>query len=337
MTKTPLIVQGHLGLGDNVHQRGMLRELMKTHEVWLETCWASLYHDLIDEGLHLLRRPVRLRTQNKNVLRPSEIALFNKSSKPVPHGARRVRLSYHGNSVEHTGSGTILEAMSRTAGVSYEAALGYDLPVPEEWYHGLGVYNLPTDERPVLIYRPLVVRPEWPGNAVRNADAVSYARLFATIRAGFFVISVADLELRREWITGPLLNNADLTFHRGELSFEALAALFSYADLIYTSSGFGAVLGPAVGTPVVSVIGGYEKPQWHNTKSNLYCGVGPQKTCVCATSACRRNCPKVMDIPAAQEKIASFVRAHGLPVAAANLSEIYNEPPQPEKPPGLKA
>ncbi len=51
--KPPLVVVGMFGIGDCIGQRAMLRELMKTHDVWLETYYASMYHDLIAEGLNL--------------------------------------------------------------------------------------------------------------------------------------------------------------------------------------------------------------------------------------------------------------------------------------------
>jgi hypothetical protein len=33
---------GHHGLGDNLHQRALIRQLMEKYDVWLDTSWVSL-------------------------------------------------------------------------------------------------------------------------------------------------------------------------------------------------------------------------------------------------------------------------------------------------------
>ena len=51
------IVAGMIGIGDNLHQRAVLRDLMKQGEVWLETPYAAMFHDLVEQGLRIV--PVR--------------------------------------------------------------------------------------------------------------------------------------------------------------------------------------------------------------------------------------------------------------------------------------
>src|SRR3546814_11400043 len=46
-----IYVQGMHGLGDNLHQRAILRHLMQSHEVWLETPWPCIYHDLVGDQI----------------------------------------------------------------------------------------------------------------------------------------------------------------------------------------------------------------------------------------------------------------------------------------------
>ncbi len=254
MALPPLHVVGMHGLGDNLHQRAVIKQLMAQHEaVWLETSWPSVYHDLVAQGLHLIRRPVQLRTQTKNAER--EVAKFD-SDGPPPR-TPSIQIMYHGAEVARSPSDTILEAMCNLARVSYEDA-DFSLPIPQTWREAL--YPLLPfgwdNGKPLLIYRPLTERPEWRGGATRNADPDCYTRLFAKIRDRFFVVSVADLEAGREWLLGPVLK-PDVVFHKGELVFEQLAALFSVADMVYCSSGFGPILAQAVGTPVISIVGGY--------------------------------------------------------------------------------
>src|SRR5262245_19828101 len=67
--KPPLHITGMWGIGDNLHQRAALRILVKQYAVWLETCHAWCYHDLIPDGLKLIPRPTRLWMHEKNLIR----------------------------------------------------------------------------------------------------------------------------------------------------------------------------------------------------------------------------------------------------------------------------
>jgi hypothetical protein len=186
------------------------------------------------------------------------------------------------------------------------AAADFRLPVPDSWTTP-EIRTINGSGRPLMIYRPLTVRPEWVGGGVRNANAEQYAELLAAIRDDFFIVSVADLVPGREWIVGPRLK-PDVTLHKGELVFEQLAALFSRADLVFTSGGFGTLLAMAVETPVVSIIGGYERASWASAGSRFspYLGIEPISPCNCAAS-CRRFCTKVLDMPAATARLREFL------------------------------
>ncbi len=295
-------------MGDCIHQRAILRQLMQAHDVWLETSWASLYHDLVPDGLKLLPRPVRLRTQTKNANR-ERLKFFEGGP---PRGHETLSVQYGRGSIGACASHTVLEAMCRAAGCDYATA-DYRLPIPAEWTAQLAERFINTSGKPLMVYRPLVKRPEWGGSALRNADPAGYMELLAEIRDTFFVVSVADLQATAEWIVGPEFQ-ADATFHKGELHFEMLAALFAQADLVFTSSGFAAILAPAVETPVVSVIGGYESAVWHSAGAKFapYLGIDPVHPCQCGTSMCRQGCDKTLDIPAAKARLRQFVSEQGV-------------------------
>lgn len=301
-----LLVQGMHGMGDCLHQRAILRQLMRTHNVTLETSWAAMYHDLVEEGLKLVNVPVTLRTQRKNATR--ERAKF---SRPAAEYPLCIRIRYMAAEVMSSASKTVLEAMCNSASVSYADA-DYTLPVPDEWLEKVeAIWRLAEESgKPVLIYRPLVARREWQGSAVRNADPNSYAALIASIRDEFYVISIADLEPGAEWIVGPPFT-ADATFHEGELSFEQIAALFALADLVFTSSGFAAVLAPAVGTPVVNVLGGYEGARSLSSGAKFapYLGIEPASPCGCFNSGCRQqqHCDKTLRLNMEIPRLRTFV------------------------------
>lgn len=293
-------------MGDCLHQRAVMRQLMQKHDVTLETSWASMYYDLVAEGLKLVRRSVALRTQTKNANREADLFLPGR-----PFNASGLRVRYGGADVMQTESKTVLEAMCHATGTDYVTA-DYRLDVPDAWtqalFKTLGTLPPLASARPWLVYRPLVSRPEWRGSIVRNADPASYAKLFQILRDTFFVVSVADLEVGREWIVGPQLK-ADLVLHAGELTFETLAALFCQSDLVYTSSGFAAILGPAVGTATVSIVGGYEGTGCHDSGARFapYMAIGPRVECGCWTSQCRQACDKAVDMDMADAKLRTFM------------------------------
>lgn len=305
-----LIVQGMHGMGDCLHQRAVIRQLIASgywsDGIWLETSWPSIYHDFRD--LKFLRRPVALRTQTKNATR--EMAKFTHEH---PRNALTMRVMYHGNNVMKTESGTVLEAMCHVTGANYAEA-DYSLPVPAEWLDDPIVADIRTRARlsgkPLLVYRPLVARPEWRGSMGRNAKDTCYVHLFAFLRDHFFVVSVADLEPGKEWIVGPQLR-ADATLHKGELTFEALAGLYRAAALVWCSSGFSAILGPAVGTPTISIVGGYETTGAHDSgkRHAPFLSIGPKKECMCWSSGCNQQCDRQIDMSAAVGRLHKFI--HG--------------------------
>ena len=291
----PLHVIGMHGLGDNIHQRALMRELMKTREVWLETPWPCVYHDL--PGLHLINKASHLRTQAKNAAR--EARRFNAVSAPPYIDVMAV--SYPPSLIRERGS--VLGAMSVQCGVPVG---DFSMKVPEAWVEK--ARRFVQTEKPILVARPLVARSEWGGAAARNADAGAYSRLLTALREGFYVVSVADIEPPHEWLVASLA--ADLELHKGELEAEALMGMFSMSSMVYTSSGFAVPLAQAVGTPVVSVFGGYES-SWSfsaGARFSPYLGIDTLNPCTCF--AHHHDCDRRIDEPSAAEKIRSFAKAH---------------------------
>ncbi len=305
LPRTRLAITGAHGLGDNLHQRACVKQLMLKHEVYLYTSWVSVYHDLIADGLHVLNRPTSLRTQRKNAQR--EAALFEKS---IPGGtlARIIELPYRPERVRALG--TVLAAMCEAWRCDYAKA-DFRMPVPLEWIGRLES-KLKCCEllKPLLVYRPLTIRPEWRGAERRNPDFGAYAELFRTIRERFFVVSVADIENGKEWIVGSHPADIDARFEKGELTFEELAALFSVAKMVFTSPGFPVVLAQAVSTPVFALFGGYEDHRSFlgGARYSPYLGIDPINPCQCFSHG--HHCKKQVDLETAKMRLLQFVEAH---------------------------
>lgn len=269
-------VKGMHGLGDNLHQRAVIRQLMGMGKVTLETPWPCVYHDLVGRSLALVNRQSQLRTQRKNAER--EASKFTATRMPV--NGKPLQVSY--NVAQVRSEGSVLAAMMKTCRTDIKHA-DFRLPIPLAWDAMLAPYLAQwKPSKPILIYRPLNNRKEWGGCESRNPDHRSYARLFRSIREHYFVVSVADFEPGKEWMVGEAVE-ADAAYHRGELSFEILAALTKRSSLVFTSPGFAVILAQAVGTASVVVFGGYEDSHSFSGGAHQapYLGIDPIRPCQC--------------------------------------------------------
>ena len=214
--KLPISVRGHFGIGDNLHQRAVMRELMKTYDVWLHTCHFNVYHDLVEQGLKLVMRPTSLHAQAKTIAR--EHQQFRDAKFPaVPSAARQLNIGYPKILVDQHGS--ILEAMFSCVGLKMPEKPDFRFPVKPEWkaraQERIGTWQ--TGGKPLMVHRPIVVRKEWNGRS-RNPDLAPMTSCIAQFGIKYFVVSIADLAPGREWIEGPE-QQADVRLHAGELDF----------------------------------------------------------------------------------------------------------------------
>lgn len=305
----PMLIDGLHGLGDNIHQRAIVRYfLSQGWDIWLKTPWPCLYHDLVGQRLRLVDPQSRLRTQAKNASRESE--RFTRM-KP-PSGTRIVRVMYSPEGVRQSGS--VLAAMALHCGI-IGAPLDFRMPVPAAWREKAQRLVGTPGDRPLLIVRPLLNRTEWGGCAARNPEHSAYVELLKAICGQFRVVSIADLAPGREWIVG-LPYPADVTLHNGELDTESLIGLVASATLVFCSPGFAVPLAQAVGTPVICVFGGYENSRsFSAAKLTPYLGIDPVKPCECFRH--NHGCDKHIDLAYALHRVKDFADAAIARVATA--------------------
>jgi|GEM_PF-593022 len=299
----PLYIVGMQGLGDCIHQRSIVRAyLAKGREVWLETPWPQIYHDLVGPKLKLVNKGSSLRTQAKNAA--ANRGLFVRGG--PPHSCDVLRQHYPPQVVRDEGS--VLGAMSKVAGVPVG---DFRLPIPKAWREKADAWIRKwKPDKPLMIYRPLVERTEWGGCKARNPDDGHYENLIESIRDDFFIVSVADLVPGKEWLApsqaGIPHRAGHVELHNGELDFETLAALTEMASLVFCSPGFAAVLGQAVGTPTVVVSGGYEDGTSFSAGA-VYTPtlpIAPVNACNCFRHD--HDCDKRIDMPAEMDRLALF-------------------------------
>lgn len=288
--KTPVYIQGMHGMGDNIHQRAIIKELYQNHDIFLETSWPQIYHDFPE--IKFIAKGTNLRTQLKNQsVNSDKFFDMNRFSRDM----RLMKISYSPNWIRRFKS--VLKAMLVSSGTTNT---DFTLPVPDKW-----IEPIDTKEKPILVYRPLVERKEWTGAPKRNPDQEHYRDIFDHLNPqDYFVVSIADVVEDVEWITSKPIK-ADLEYHKGELKFEQLAGLFKQADLVYCAPGFSAVLAKAVGTPVIVIFGGYENSCSFSEGNSPYLGIDTVEPCQCFSHT--HNCNKLIDIIQAKKRIGDFL------------------------------
>ncbi|MDX8513536.1 methyltransferase domain-containing protein [Mesorhizobium captivum] len=333
--KPSLVALGMYGMGDCLHQRAVIREMMKTRQVELQTYYTAIYHDLIAEGLKvtLVERPnlpprIRDAGNTAHPTRPSRLA------------AADMRIGYdHARTKKH---GTLLGGMFGSVGLAVPERPDFSLPVKAEWRAAARrliedaaeakgretVKALTT--KPLMVYRPIIVNGTWPCPS-RSPDPVAYAELYRSIRDRFFVVSVCDLNQKGEEIVGEE-QDADLKLHHGEADFETLSGLFAEAALVFGNAGFTPILAQAVGTPNIVVYGGNESFRYTNAVGAHLAptlAVEPVKPCECFDR--HHKCDKTIDLAAALPKVEAFAAAYAATPRVLVFGTTYVDTPEKKK------
>ncbi len=310
--RPPLHFIGMYGIGDNLHQRSVIIKLMETYDVWLETCHVWVYHDLIERGLKLILRPTSLWMHARNIEQERQLhpGVYRLATE-VPRGARVVRNWYHKHEIDVHGS--IVETMHAVSGVS-KHDVDFRISIKDEWRERARVVLATIGyrgDKPLMIYRPIVLRKEWDGHR-RNPDPQHYSDLFgfARMQRNFFVLSIASLRRDVEWIVGHE-QSADYKLHDGSLEMWVMAAVFAEANLVFCNAGMAPVLAQAVGVSSIVVYGGRESfrtTQRAGAHLAPTLGVDPINPCDCHSHS--HDCQKSIDVAAQLPRIMEFVNAN---------------------------
>lgn len=287
-------VTGMFGIGDCLHQRAILREMMKSHPVTVQSFYTAMYHDLMAEGLNVVMRD-RIKPRIRDTGNQG-------NARAVP--IMRTRIGYTPETIKRHGS--ILAAMYASVGLIMPANPDFGMPVKDEWRASARALIGDTGGKPLMVYRPICQNTVWSCPA-RSPDPAAYDELYRSIRDRFFVVSVCDLTSGGERIIGPDAD-VDVKFHKGECDFETLAGLFAEASLVFGNPGFAPVLAQSVGTPIICVYGANESYRTTNLPGAHLAptlAIEPITPCECHARTCR--CDKTIDVPKALERIEAFV------------------------------
>ncbi|QKC83266.1 methyltransferase domain-containing protein [Mesorhizobium sp. NZP2077] len=318
--KPPLTVLSMYGIGDNLHQRAVLRELMKTHDVELQTYYTSMFHDLEAEGLKVTLVAGKLDP------RINDRGNTTAARKPVRSHDRKIGYD-HAATKRH---GTLLAAMFGSVGLPVPERPDFSLPVKPEWREAARALIGDTSGKPIMVYRPIVINATWSAPA-RSPDPAAYAALYGAIKDRFFTVSVCNLTQKGEEIVGEE-QPADLKLHHGEADFETLAGLFAEAALVFGNAGFTPILAQAVGTPNIVVYGGNESYRFTNIVGAHLAPtlpIEPVKPCECFDR--HHKCDKTIDLAKAVPLVEAFATEHAAMARILVFGTTYVDTPAKAK------
>lgn len=271
-------VDGMRGLGDNIFQRAFVRTLASDRDVYLSTPWPELYEDIA--RVRFVHSATPLRTQAKNLARQPNTRWTREPARPTT----RISVRY-GSADLRTGS--IVSAMEACFKVP---PAPWDLPP-------LPAY---ASDRPVAVMRPVTERKEW-HNSARNPKPEYIAAIAADLMRDYFVVSVADLVDKQEWLIGNP-PPAHKRYHAGELSVRELLGLIRTAKVVVGGVGWLVPASIAAGTPLFCILGGHgghNSPEKITDKRMDLAHVGfavPDRFCRCENMRheCDRTNTKLM-------------------------------------------
>lgn len=251
MSKTPLFFDAMQGIGDSIYQVPFVHRLLEEgNKVYLATSVPQIFKHLKvvgGYGFHnqlLFVRPTRWwRTQKKNFDAHSDEYRWHE----VPKDHIRIAPHYG----EKIGEMSIINALEENCGVDFDPSLFF---IPRE-VHTASRLSKHAGGKPIALIRPTTIRKEW--EITTRPPAPGYIVWCANklMKAGYFVVSVADTEEGKEWLAEPA-PPAHLHLHRGELSLSELINTAHQASVIVGGSGFILPLALATRTPLFLILGG---------------------------------------------------------------------------------
>ena len=292
------------GIGDNLHERAIVRELARNHEVWTKTSWPQIFWDMPQLRLLPVDSPTPWMRRNEQ----NHAASYSQTRAPVGmHTILNGYLSLMPDGIKQFGS--VLGVMAHVCGV--RLVKDFRMPIKPEWYaKARALLAKYSTTKPLMIYRPPMAVHNWRKRLItakiaRNPDLDANYELISSIREKFFVVSLANCT-GLENVIGPQIQ-ADVEFHRGQLNLETIIGLTGLASLVFCSPGFACVLAQAVGTPSICVFGGFESKESFSVGAKYapWLPIEPINPCACWTHGCTHD--KTIDVVDAKKKINAFI------------------------------
>lgn len=209
--KTQFYVESMHGLGDNIFARAFVKAL--NGDVYVSTPWPQIYSDI--PNVKFVNCGSKLRTQAKNIKK------VQAQTHPIPHNSRVIKVQYN---VRDFQQGSLIDGIKRCFGTEPS---NFDLPKFD---------NPIRSSKPIAVIRPVTVRAEW-SNPARNPKSEYIAWVAEQLKDTHHIVSIADLEDKKEWVDGALPFSHE-QYNHGELGLSDLLGLISHSDIVVGGVGW---------------------------------------------------------------------------------------------------
>lgn len=281
--KKNLSFDGCLGFGDNFYQRQIIKEVAKTHAIYLKTAFPEVYWD-IPNVKFLYPASMPLRTQKKHI---ESLPSSTWSKKPAD--AHRVRW-------QDIGPPATRKIQTKYVELENSKDFDFSFPVKNEWMEAARkiVEKLPLKGKKLCIIRRPTNRREW-NCPSRNPKIEYYQLLIDRYSKDYFYLGLADIKEKEEWFDGDL-HGIDKEFNKGEIPLTTILGLMKIADMTITYPSFFMIAAVAMRATCFCIWGGISAPHY-SLRKNLglqnfgYVAAEPFCSCHTMTHKCKKDIP----------------------------------------------
>lgn len=294
-----IVIKCYQGIGDSAYTLPFAKELAKSYQVYIKSPLPKIYKDV--PNVKFLRFDEdTYRTQEKSLSDDDTIY----SPRPLKI-EKTFTPEYAGNELL---TGSIVSTFSEQLNIPSDAKLEWKLP---SFKKELGNFldTIPKNKKIALI-RPATIRSEW-RVSTRNPNPNYIAWCCKILNeAGYYTISIADLDYEQEWLADNIDVPAKLKLYSGELGIYGTLELFKHADIVIAGSGFALPAAVSSDTNLFLILGGrlaydgISKTLHPSMNLNKIGYAQPINPCICTLN--EHNCNK--NIPDLDIKFFDFLR-----------------------------
>lgn len=262
MTKTTnkpresLHIKSMQGIGDNIYQRPFVKHFAKKKDldVYIETPLPFVYDDL---NVKFVKPPaVPWRTQNKYITSIE----WDWTEDPVPKDAKVIDPFYNGQQLL---ASTIPHSLQKNFELHQDPSFKFKMDLPPV-IKDLNISDIlrGRGRKKIAVVRPVTIRREWRADGRSPLPHYINWCSMLLINSGYFVVSIADLKPKEEWLVGDA-PPCHVRLHNGELSIPGVLRLIQMADIVVGGPGFIIPAAVAADTPLFVIFGGrggYDSP-----------------------------------------------------------------------------
>ena len=268
-------VRVYPGLGDNMYAMPVLAKM--PGDLYVKTPWPEMFWHL--PRVHPMRSGTRLRTQRINESAVNGL-VWSKPDDPGPS----LDFGYLRAVKE---GGNMLQILMDRGGVP---SVDFTFPLRPEW---IEYAERIIGGRKVCIVQPPTLRKEALSPA-KNPDPALFVQVVNWAReAGYTTLALTHLAEGQEWLDCPVCWDEEIQAH-----WTIVAALAHLSGRVITRLGFMTPVGSAVGARVLTVYGGYVRPEIveHSVMPGLYTAA-PDPFCGCMdkTHECNKEIPTLRE------------------------------------------